>query len=217
MLVLLAACKREPTPQPAPVIGDASVGTHVRLPKLDDAPVRRSREPLGAPRLAQLAAIEHADFERQDRGGTATSVAFRHTTRTRPRLGVTVGMEACGRCEVSEGATRRAEVLAALPAALRDRADTRVEVATPAIAGVTAVAVYKLGAAFGHDEHGQPAGDYVNAYELDYSDGVNRIRVTASYLDDAVGGVEQLRAVAPREDLETLAVAFFRFYVQKWQ
>jgi hypothetical protein len=104
-----------------------------------------------------------------------------------------------------------------LPAALRDRADTQVEVATRAIAGVTAVATYKLGAAFGNDEHGQPAGDYVDAYELDYNDGVNRIRVTASYLDDAVGGVARLRAVAPRADLEKLAGAFLGFYLHEWQ
>lgn len=218
LILLIAACKREPALQATQGGGDAGVATHVRLPKASDAPVRRTRVAMGRERLEKMAAIEHADFERQDRGSTATSVEFRHTTRTRPRLGVTVEIGACGPCEAIERSVqRRAEVIAELPAALRARAETQVEVFARRVAGATAVAVYKLGAAFGSDEQGQPAGDYVDAYELQYNDGVNRIRVVASYLDDAVGGVDRLRAVAPREDLEALAVAFFRFYVQQWQ
>jgi hypothetical protein len=45
---------------------------------------------------------------------------------------------------------------------------------------------------------------------------VNQIRVNAAYLDDAVGGIDHLLAVAPPEDLEKLAVAFLEFYVHEW-
>jgi hypothetical protein len=38
----------------------------------------------------------------------------------------------------------------------------------------------------------------------------------AHYLDDAVGGIDQLRAIAPPEDLEKLAIAFASFYVHAW-
>jgi hypothetical protein len=218
--LLLAACKREPPapPPPPPVIIDASVATHVRLPRFGDGAIRGTTRPLSGAQLARLAAIEHADFERQDRGTTATSVEVRHTTRTRPRLAVTVQIAPCGACPaIDTSARRRDELLAELPAALRDRPETRVELATRQVAGVTAAASYELGAAFASDEHGQPAGDYLDAYRLDYHDGVNRIRVTASYVDDAVGSVDRLRAVAPREDLEQLAVAFLGFYVHQWQ
>lgn len=212
-VLVLAGCKGEARPQA--VAGEAGVATHVRLPKARDGAVRRTSAPLGRERLERMAAIEHADFERQARSGTATSVEFRHMTTTRPLLGVTVEIGACGACE--DVTTTPAEVRAGLPAALRERADTRVAVAPREVGGVTAVATYKLGAAFGQDEHGQPAGDYVDAYALDYNDGVNRIRVTASYLDDAVGGVAQLQAVAPREDLEKMAAAFLGFYLHEWQ
>jgi hypothetical protein len=215
--LLLVACKAEPPPAPPPVIVDASAATHVTLPKISDTPVRRTTQPLSAAQLARLAAIEHADFERTDRGSVASSVEVRHTTRTRPLLAVTVQIEACGACPASDtSARRRDQLVAELPAALRDRPDTRVELATRQVAGVTAVATYELGAAFGTDEHGQPAGDYLDAYRLDYHDGVNRIRVIASYVDDAVGGVDRLRAVAPPADLEKLAVAFLGFYLQHW-
>jgi hypothetical protein len=217
--VLLAACKAEPPPPaPPPVIADASLATHVRLPRFSDAAIRRTTQPLSAAQLARLAAIEHADFERQDRGSLATSVEVRHTTRTRPLLAVTVQIAPCEPCAALDtSAQRRAERVAELPAALRDRPDTRVELATRQVAGVTAVATYELGAAFGTDEHGQPAGDYLDAYRLDYHDGVNRIRVTASYVDDAVGSVDRLRAIAPPADLEKLAVAFLGFYLHQWQ
>lgn len=219
--LMLAACKDDrpaATAPPALVSIDASVATHVRLPRVDDTPVRRTSQPLGPERLVRLAAIEHADFARQERGGTATSVEVRHTTRTRPLLAVTVEIGACGACPaIDSSAQRRAALVAELPEVLRDRADTQVELATRQVAGLTAVATYELGATVGSDEHGQPASDYVDAYRLDYTDGVNRIRVTASYVDDAVGDVDRLRAVAPREDLERLAVAFLGFYVHHWQ
>ena len=218
--LLLAACKREPAPAPAPAVADASVAAHVKLPKVSATPVRATTRPLTAAQRARLAAIEHADFEREERGATATSVEFRHTTRSRPRLGVTVELAACGPCPAMALAAwqaRRDELVQALPPALRDRPDTRFEIRARPIGGATAIAIYQLGAAFGSDEHGQPTGDYLDAYVVHYNDGVNRIRVTASYLDDAVGGTDGLLAVAPPEDLEKLAVAFLSFYVQKWQ
>jgi hypothetical protein len=217
--LLLVACKGEPPPPPPPPpIADAGIATHVRLPRFADDAIRRTTRPLSEAQLARLAAIEHPDFERQDRGTTATSIEVRHTTRTRPRLAVTVQIAPCGPCPaIDTSARRRDELVAELPAALRDRPDTRVELATRQVAGVTALATYELGAAFGSDEHGQPAGDYLDAYRLDYHDGVNRIRVTASYVDDAVGSAARLAAVAPAEDLAKLAAAFLGFYLHQWQ
>jgi hypothetical protein len=215
LIVLLAACKGEPAPAAS---REAAGATHVTLPTAGDAPVRPTSKPLGRGQLARLAAIEHADFARQDRGGSATAIEVRHITRTRPVLGVTVQIASCGPCSpIDSSAQHRAQIRAELPPTLRDRPETRVELATEQIAGMTALASYQLGAAFGSDPHGQPAGDYVDAYALDYNDGVNRIRVTASYLDDAVGGVDRLLAIAPPEDLEKLAVAFLSFYLHAWQ
>jgi hypothetical protein len=97
------------------------------------------------------------------------------------------------------------------------RPDTRFEVGARDIAGAPAIYTYQLGYFFGKDEKAQPVGTYSDAYILYYNDGVNQIRVNASYLDDAVGGIDQLLAIAPPEDLEKLAVAFMSFYVHEWR
>lgn len=110
---------------------------------------------------------------------------------------------------------RRDEIARGLPAELAGR--SRIELGVRVLPGAIAIATYQLGAAFDSDHHAQPTGAYIHAYSLDHNDRINRIRVTASYLDDAVGGVEQLTAIAPREDLEKLAAAFLRFYLHHWQ
>ena len=192
----------------------------VRLPRSTEAPFRPTTRPLTHDQLARLAAIEHADFERSERDAPGGAVEVRHTTRARPKLGVTVTIEPCGPClamDVARWQPPRDELARSLPPTLRDRPDTRVTLAARPIGGATAIALTALGAASGADEHGQPTRDYVDAYTLEYNDRVNRIRVTASYLDDAIGGVDGLVAIAPPEDLEKLAVAFLGFYVRQWR
>jgi hypothetical protein len=203
---------------------------------------RRTGRPgrFGKTELERLAALEFPDFEREDRGTTDESAEVRHTTATRPTLGVTVKIGRCGRAaplarpprtataspgpglrncpamELGAWQAHAEQLKQALPADLLARPDTRFELGTRELGGATAIYTYQLGAAFGTDDKGQPAGSYSDAYILYYNDGVNQIRVTAAYLDDAVGGVDHLLAVAPPEDLEKLAVAFLELYVHEW-
>jgi hypothetical protein len=100
---------------------------------------------------------------------------------------------------------------------LAARADTRFEVGTRSLAGITAISTYQLGHFFGKDDRDQPVGAYSDAYVLHYNDGINRIRIIASYLDDAVASKDQLLALAPRADLERMAVAFLSFYLHEWK
>jgi len=233
-----------PPAQLADAQGPADAATaiapaHVKLPRSPDTPPHRTTRPLGKQELTRLAAFTLEDFEREDRGTTAESAEVRYTTATRPTLGVTVKIERCGRrppdlprsppaapepgppaCPAMELAAWQARVeqlKQALPAALLARPDTRFELGTRDVAGAAAIYTYQLGAFFGDDEHGQPAGNYTDAYILYYNDGVNQIRVNAAYLDDAVGGVDHLLAVAPPEDLEKLAVAFVKLYIHEWR
>ncbi len=195
--------------------------TRITLPRSPVVPARATTRPLDREQLARLAAIEHAGFTREVREATDQATEFRHTTQARPTLGVTVQI---ARCAVPPGcpamtreawAARRDELARALPAALADR--TRIELGARVLPGAIAISMYQLGASFDSDDHAQPTGAYIHAYSLDHNDRINRIRVTASYLDDAVGGVDQLTAIAPREDLEKLAAAFLRFYLHHWQ
>ena len=112
---------------------------------------------------------------------------------------------------------RSDELKQSLSKELAARPDTQFEIGTRDLLGVTAIYSYQLGYYFGKDEQDQPIGDYSNAYILYYNDGVTQIRVNAHYRDDALGGRDQLLAVAPREDLEKLAVAFLNFYVHEWK
>jgi hypothetical protein len=214
---------------------------HVRLPRSPDTPPHRTTRPLGRKELERLSALELPDFEREDRGTTEESTEFRHTTATRPTLGVTVKIERCGRTppparaggnaaaapkpgpraclamELGPWQARAEQLKQALPAELLARPDTRFELGVRDLSGAPTIYTYQLGAFFGNDEKGQPTGSYSDAYILYYNDGVNQIRVNAAYLDDAIGGIDHLLAVAPPEDLEKLAVAFLGFYVHEWR
>lgn len=209
---------------PPPAVAEEPPGpvpSHIRLPRSAESPPRRTLRPLRRPQLARLAAIEFPDFERQDRDAGDSMIEFRHVTRTRPRLGVTVSLGACPRprcpsLALARWNARRAELLRALPASLAGRADTRLEIATRKIAGVPAISIYELGYAGGADDRDQPSADYIDAYIVHYNDGVNQLRVMAHYIDDTVGGIEQMLALAPREDLEKLAVAFASYYMHAW-
>jgi len=196
---------------------------HIRLPRSSDAPVRPTRRPLDPAALGRLAAIEFPGFEREDQGTAAGVVLFRHTTRSRPHLAVSVAIgpcsaqRACPAMDLARWSARRDELRAQLPRELRDRPDTRFEIGARAIAGAPAITTYQLGYAGGVDEKDQPSTDYIDAYALDHNDGVNQIRVMAHYVDDAVGGIPQLLAIAPPDDLEKLAAAFASFYLHAWQ
>jgi len=226
--------------QPRPDAPPAVEPAHIRLPRSPAAPPHRTTRPLGKTELARLAAFELPDFAREDRGTTGESAEVRYTTTTRPALGVTVTIERCGRATPPARAPRQAappapepraclamelavwqarakQLEQALPAELRARPDTRFELGTRELGGATAIYTYQLGAAFGTDDKGQSTGTYSDAYILYYNDGVNQIRVNAAYVDDAVGGVDHLLAVAPPEDLERLAVAFLELYVHEWR
>ena len=242
-IVLALGCQADRSAPPAPIgatkpaeVGSArapappvpsGVPGHVTLPRSPDTPPRRTTRPLGRKELERLSAFEFPDFRRQDRGTTDRATEFRHTTTTRPALGVTVVIEPCDRDATSPRAcpamalevwqARRDELLKTLPVDLAARPDTRFELGARDVAGAPAIYTYQLGALFGTDDKGQPVGSYSDAYVLYYNDGINQIRVTAAYLDDAVGGIDHLVAIAPREDLEKLAVAFLDFYVHAWR
>jgi hypothetical protein len=215
----------------------------VTLPRTGDEPPRKTTKPLARAELERLAGIEFKDFHRQDRGVHERFTEFRHVTTTRPILGVTITIEPCARAEPRRAsrpvARKRAnaatpghvctpmqlelwkartdELKQSLSKQLIARPETLFEVGTRDVLGTPAIYTYQLAAFFGTDETGQPVGAYSDAYILYYNDGVNEIRVNAAYIDDAVGGTDKLLAIAPREDLEKLAVSFMRYYLHEWR
>lgn len=236
-LAASAGCQSSSAPPPPPaasapaatatrVAGSAVPSVepaHIQLPRSPDTPVRPTRRPLDPALLGRLAAIEFPDFVREDQGTAAGGVQFRHTTRSRPHLAVSIAVgpcsarRACEAMDLARWTARQGELRGQLPDDLRDRPDTRFEIRARAIAGAPAIATYQLGHAGGAGDRHQPSADYTDAYVLYYNDGTNQIRVMAQYADDAVAGIRPLLAIAPPEDLERLAVAFASFYLHAWQ
>ena len=266
-LVLDLACQRGQTSAPSPisnaaasvpaavappaepVVTRASAPEPVRitLPKAPNTPVRRTRRPFTSKQLAELSALDFQDFDRQERATTDLAVEVQHTTRTRPKLGVTVRIDTCPmilavgaarspRARAVERAApvpadpracvpmrlalwepRRDELKQFLSADLAARSDTRFYVGADRIAGTTAIYTYQLGHLFALDDRNQTVAQSSNAYVLYYNDGVNRIRVMASYLDEPVATREQLIALAPPRELEKMAAAFMSFYLHQWR
>jgi len=197
--------------------------THVKLPRSPSTPPYRTARPLERPELDRLSALEFPDFERELRGAGKRSAEVRHITATRPKLAVTITIEPCDHdrhpCPAMELAAWQARPelrQRSLGKELLDRPDTRFEVGAHDIAGSPAIYTYQVGWSFSTDERGQREGSYSDAYNLYYNDGINQIRVNASYADDAVGSKAEMLSLAPEEDLEKLAVAFLSFYVHEW-
>jgi hypothetical protein len=229
-----------PVAPPPPATTDAALApdapppraasTHILLPRSPSTPVPRTSRPLGRKELQRLAAITHKDFDREVRVTAAQVTEFRHTTTTRPKLGVTVTIQPCARTRSGRPAkraclaidlplwnARAAQLKQSLGTELVDRPDTRFEIGSRDVSGTPAIYTYQLGYFSGRDKHDQPTSSYSDAYILYYNDGVNQIRVNAAYVDDSVGGIGPMIAVAPEEDLEKLAVAFMSFYLHEWR
>jgi hypothetical protein len=228
-LALGAGCQSSKSAPPcagARATGDGAAkvpdGAHVVLPKSPDAPPVATHAPLGRAELDRLAALAFPDFERQDRASGADFVEFRHTTRSRPRLAATVMLAPCSAqrpCPAMDLAAwtgKRSALRAELPGELAGDRGTRFEIGARPIGGAPAISTYALGYRTAADDHDQPSTAYVDAYTLYYNDGANQLRVMAHYVDDPVGGVDQLLAIAPPEDLEKIAVAFARYYLHAW-
>jgi hypothetical protein len=198
---------------------------HLALPKVPHEAIVPTRV-LDAATFTRLAAIDHPDFDRQPHTTSATAIEVRFTTKTRPTLALTVEVAACTSdldcpaMRIDVWQTKRDELRAQLPAALRDRTDTQFDFASRKDAGLgddegtSMIYTYALGAAETGDDHGQPTGSYVDAYTLYYNDGINRFRVLANYAD-AASGIDRMKAIAPLGDLEKLATSFLSFYVHE--
>jgi len=238
--LLAGGCKADPrdsqalppaAAQPGDSVGSAAgsaVATHVKLPRSPATPPRATTRPLDRAELDRLAAFEFADFEHEVISADAQRLRVRHLTASRPKLAVAVAIERCASepqanppclaMELADWQPRTSELRAqSLPPVLRDRPDTQFELGVRRVAGSPAIYTYQAGWSFGPDNHGQPGGTYSDSYTLYYNDRINQIRVRADYADDAMGSARDMLALAPKEDLEKLAVAFLDFYVHEWK
>ncbi len=203
--------------------GSANTGqtgsTEIKLPKLSGTPANKTTKPIDKATTEKLAALEFPGFVKDVRKADDKALDVRHKTTTRPKLGATINAAPCTDCIPLELAKWQAIANALkaqlLPDELRNRPDTVFELGETEVNGQKLIYTYQVGHFFGKDELNQPQGSYSDAYALYFNDGINQIRIVAEYKDDAMSREDMLK-VAPREDLEKLARAFFDAFTHAW-
>jgi hypothetical protein len=209
---------------PAPQTGSAAAGSAeastkpetITLPKGDGTPAKKTAKAFTPEELEKLGALQYPGFEKVilNKG---KGLDVRQIT-ARPRLATTITITPCFDCvpiELDKWKAKEESLKQLLAEELRNLPDTIWEMGKTEVAGTPVIFTYQFGRFAGKDEMGNPIMAYSNAYVLYYNDGNNQIRVVAEYKDDPATR-EQMLEMAPREDLERLAKAFFDAYSHAW-
>lgn len=200
--------------------GSAAVPSNEKqytLPKGDGTPPKKTTAKLTDPDFKRMAEINHPPFNKRIRN-TQNGMDVRFTTE-RPKIGTTVTITPCFTCppmQLDKWKEREeTDLKFLLGEELRGRPDTLWEMGSVDLHGQLLVYTYQVGHFFGKDDNGNPQAAYSNAYALYFNDGINQIRVVSEYQDAPVSR-EQMLAVAPKEDLAKVALAFMDFYTHAW-
>ncbi len=229
--VMLAGCQKSASEgggggsdsgsNPAPVITARSNWTLDIPLVVSGKPPRATTAPLDLKTLARLASMEFPQFTLEITP-YPTSIAIRQRTKTRPRMSVNIGIGGCSKelvcrpMKLEAWRADEAKLKAGVDRALVNRPDSTFEIGQTAIGGAPAIFVYQAGQFFGRDERGNPVGSYSHAYTVHYNDGINFLRVTAAFTDDARDTLADMTKALPRAFLERVAIAFLDAYAQAW-
>jgi hypothetical protein len=214
----VAGCGDKPPASVAPTPGSVAAPADAVVPvdaeslrfalrPLSGKPPHKTTQPVTRDLLAKLATLDMTQFGVHVTKLDDSFLQVEHG-RTLPPLLVTVTIQDCLRCLPMELARWRAETDAlriVIPPDLRDRADTLFELAQLSLGGAPVIETYHLAYAGDTGSH---------AVTLYHSDGINQIRVIASY----AGATETRDALAgvTRKELEAVALASLDLYVQAW-
>lgn len=188
----------------------------ITLPKGDGTPAKKTAKALTPEEFEKLSTLEYPGFEKVilNKGN---GVDVRQIT-TRPRLATTITITPCFDCvpiDLDKWKAKEESLKQLLAEPLRKLPDTIWEMGKTEVAGTPVIFTYQFGRSDGKDAQGNPIMAFSNAYALYYNDGNNQIRVVAEYKDDPATR-EQMLEIAPKEDLERLAKAFFDAYSHAW-
>lgn len=236
---LLAGCKDRAKPQPAqpaqpgtadgkppqpsvnPVPKQAGAATQnvLDLPKSSrSAPIKTTR-PLERARYEKMSSLDYPGWAKEVRYLGEEALEVRYRTEARPNLSVTIAASPCFDCiplELPRWKAKEAALRNLLPPELRERKDTVFEIGEVKLAGAPVIYTYQLAHGYVPDEDQQRQGPYSNAYVAYHNDGINQIRVIAQYADDPVATRDELMNLAPKGDLQMIALAFLDAYTHAW-
>jgi len=227
--LLVLGCKDKPKNQvvtPAPVAPAAKPGSaasapenDLRLPKPSGSPPVKTTKPITADRIGALAKVDYPGFTKDVRRQDDRGLDIRYKTESRPRLAITLSVQPCFKCEpmvLDRWQKVKDGMRGMLAPELRELPDTTFELGMTALAGTPVIFTYQVGYLNGPDPTGAQSLAYSDAYALYYNDGANMIRVVAEYKDDAPASRDDMLHLAPREDLEKIALAFLDAYTHSW-
>jgi hypothetical protein len=182
------------------------------------APVKTTR-PLEKAQYEKMSSLDYPGWQKELRHLDEKALEVRYRTEARPRLAVTIVASPCFDCIPPELARWKAKEPALrnmLPPEVRDRRDTVFEIGEVRLAGAPLIFTYQLAHGYEVTTGMNREGPYSNAYTVYHNDGINQIRVMALYNDDPVATRDELVNLAPRKDLEQIALAFLDAYTHAW-
>jgi hypothetical protein len=210
LLVCLLACKDQaqteapkPGPASAVVSNDASgfIGT----------PPVKTTKPIDAAKAQELAKRDFPSWGREVRNADDKGVDLLYMSETHPIVVIAVNASKCFDClpmEESKWKAKSDALRYVIGPELKDHRDTTWEMGMTDIAGTPYAFTYHV--AF------DGAGAYSTAYAVYYNDGVNMIRVIASYGDAPPKSRDAMVAWATRQNLEQVAKGFMDEFVHAW-
>jgi hypothetical protein len=223
-LLAVTGCKDKPKRQnpPANLGSAAQAGSGKRaapdlvLPRGDGTPPKKTTAPLGKADFEKLSKLEYPGFDLEVRQLTDKVVELRYKTKDHPRLWAVVTVQPCFDCipmELDKWKAKTEELKVTL-AGLKDEPNVDFEVGETKLNGQPIIYTYQVGTGQSKDEGGTVFGFTNNVYAY-YNDGINQIKVAAAYKDDPVKK-EDLIKLAPKDDLENLAVSFLDAFTHQW-
>jgi hypothetical protein len=220
-------CKDKPTKKaPTANAGSAAAGSgsaakraapDLILPRADGTPPKKTTKPLARADFERLAALDYEGFTKEVRTVSDQAMEVRQKTKDHPRLWAVVTVKHCFDCqpmELAKWKAREDALKASTLEVLKDSKDVDWELGETELNGQKLIYVYQIGTGK-VDGEGGGEFSFTNSYIIYFNDGVNEIRVVASYKDDPVSK-NDLKRLAPKDDLRALALSFLDVYTHQW-
>ena len=220
-----AGCKGKPKRQNPPAqVGGSGAGSDkmrpapdLMLPRADGTPPKKTTKAHTKADYEKLAKLEYPGFTAEVRTVGEKVFEVRHKTKDHPRLWAVVTIQPCFDCmpmELDKWKAKTEELKAMNLEVMKDAPDVTFEVGEAKLYGQSIIYTYQVGVMKG-DGEGGGSFSFTNNYVAYFNDGINQIKVVGAYKDDPTSK-EELMKLAPKVDLQALALSFLDVYTHAW-
>jgi hypothetical protein len=200
------------------------------LPHTDGSPPKKTTAPLGKADFDKLVKMQFNGFYSEVRTEGDKILEVRYRTKDRPVLWAVVTVSPCLDClpmELDKWKAKEAEMRSVSLEILKDAPNISWEMGMTRMNGASVIYTYQVGTSEGAgagsgsgsgSAGSDPGGggySFTDNYVAYYNDGVNQIRVVGAYKDDPASK-EELIKLAPKPDLQALALSFLDVYTHAW-